>query len=324
MGGFYLLQLCLRWCFCFRCDFYKSDIVDSKSAIGEEKEHQVDVALLNTRLEEEKERPESCPPFLRFAKRHLSTQGFRRYANRAWLEKRLGASVLSLKQRSRRFSEHIIFYAILGVVIGARLCHILFYENPSHYLLHPLRIIKVWEGGLASHGALFGLLIGMTLFYLRKKKDYPMMSLLGTIDLLVIPGLFAGVLIRLGNFINQEVLGTVTSSFCGIFFGHPVGGVLPSVRHPTQLYEACFYLALFVLFLYRFPKWLFPTGRMAGLCLVMTFTFRFFIEFIKEKQSFYTCDHLLSMGQYLSLPSVVIGIFFLVIGSRYRLDLRVR
>ncbi len=316
MAGFYLLRLCFRWFLCFRCDFHSIDILDWNS-IEKKQGRQLGLRDLNAWLEKERVKKEVCKPPIRFVTRHLSERELMRYKNRAWIEKRLGAAILTLKQKSKQFAEHLTFYAMVSIIIGARLGHVLCYENLSDYLFHPLRICKVWEGGLASHGALFGLLIGITLFCLRKKKNYPMISFLKIIDFLVIPGLLAGVFIRLGNFINQEVLGTVTSSFLGVVFLHPVGGFPPLLRHPTQLYEACFYLACFCLFFYRFPKWIFQAGKMSGLCLVTTFTFRFLIEFIKERQSFYASNHLLNMGQYLSVPCILIGIFFLVIG-RYR------
>lgn len=313
--GFYLLKFLFLRFLCFYPEFTRADIVDWKVVLENkkdtEKERVAAIRELNSRLNQ-KISNEKKPSFLlRFAKRFLSSEGFNRLANRLYLERSLRGAVHSLKRKSRVFTEHLTIYMMVGTVLGARLGHIFFYEKWSDYLMHPLEILKTWEGGLASHGAVIGILGGIGLFLLKNRKEYPMLSILQVIDLIVIPSLYAGVLIRLGNFINQEILGTVTRLPWAIIFAHPAGGLPPLPRHPAQLYEALFYFLLFLVFFRLFPKLFFPTGRMTALCLISVFTFRFFIEFVKEKQSYYLIDHVLTMGQYLSLPYILLGVILL-------------
>jgi len=214
----------------------------------------------------------------------------------------------TLKQRARVFSERLTLYVIIGTVVGARLGHILFYEKWGDYFLHPLEILKTWEGGLASHGAVMGILIGIALFYYRSRREFPMINIPRILDLAVIPALFAGTLIRIGNFINQEVLGVATTVPWAIIFGHPADGSLPVPRHPAQLYEALFYLGMFFLFWRLFPKMIRYPGRLSGIFFMGIFAFRFCIEFVKEEQSFLYSHELLTMGQLLSLPMILLGI----------------
>ncbi|WP_420420945.1 prolipoprotein diacylglyceryl transferase [Simkania sp.] len=318
--GFYLLQFLLRRFLCFYPEFTEADIVDwEEISPGKKESKEAALNRLNQQLDEDfkKEPPPSF--LLHFAKRFLSEERFKRLKNRMRLEKALGPAVKPLRIRSKLFSERLTIYMIIGAVAGARLGHILFYEKWTYYLSHPLMIFKTWEGGLASHGAVIGIFIAMGLFYLRSRKEYPMISLVRIIDLLVIPSLYAGVLIRFGNFINQEILGTVTTSPWAIVFGNPAGGLPPLPRHPAQLYEAFFYFLSFLVFFRFFPKWLFPAGKIAGIFFISTFTFRFFVEFVKEEQSFHLANHFLTMGQYLSVPYILMGVAFLFMGRRIRL-----
>ena len=214
----------------------------------------------------------------------------------------------NLKERSMIFSERLSLYIIVATVVGARLGHILFYEKWADYLLHPLEIVKTWEGGLASHGAVIGILIGIMLFYYRSRKEFPMINSPRILDLIIIPALFAGMLIRIGNFINQEVLGVVTTVPWAIVFGHPADGSLPLPRHPAQLYEALFYLGAFFLFWRLFPKMIRYPGRLSGVFFILIFVFRFCIEFVKEEQSFLFSHQFLTMGQLLSIPMILLGV----------------
>jgi prolipoprotein diacylglyceryl transferase len=217
-----------------------------------------------------------------------------------------------LKKKALLFSERLTVYVIIATVIGARLGHVLFYEKLSHYLAHPIDIVKTWEGGLASHGGVVGILIGITLFYFRSRKEFPMISIRRIIDLMVVPSLFVGTLIRLGNFVNQEVLGTATILPWAVVFGHPIDGSAPIPRHPAQLYEALFYFGMFFVFWRLFPKLVEKVGRIAGLFFISTFIFRFFIEFLKEEQSHLMGHQILKMGQWLSIPMILLGIFFII------------
>lgn len=217
-----------------------------------------------------------------------------------------------LKKKALRFSERLTVYVIISTVIGARLGHILFYEKWSHYLSHPMDIIKTWEGGLASHGGVIGILISLILFYYRSRKEFPMLSIRRIVDLMVVPSLLVATLIRIGNFINQEVLGIPATIPWAIIFGHPIDGSFPEARHPAQLYEALFYFLSFIVFWRLFSKLLKPKGRLAGLFFITTFSFRFFIEFVKEEQSHLLGQQLLTMGQWLSIPMILFGVLLMI------------
>ncbi len=206
--------------------------------------------------------------------------------------------------------EQLSVYVIFGTVIGARLGHCLFY-NPSYYLSNPIEILKVWEGGLASHGAAIGIIIALYL-YSRKKKDQ---NLLWLLDRLVIVVALGGSLIRLGNLFNSEIYGIETQVPWAFIFPNGAGaGMVP--RHPTQIYESLAYLIIFiVLFItYNKRKKIFNNGFLFGLFLILVFTFRFFVEFVKAVQEPFEADLPLKMGQWLSIPFVLIGIYFLIKG----------
>ena len=170
---------------------------------------------------------------------------------------------------------------------------------------NPLSIIAVWEGGLASHGGAIGILIALWVFSKRRR-----IAFWTAVDFTVIPTAIAAVFIRMGNFFNQEILGTPTSLPWGVLFLHPAdrGPIVP--RHPAQLYEALCYLILFGILLWywrRHPPFK-PVGKLTGLFLICLFGCRFFIEFIKVEQSIYLSQSsFLTMGQILSLPFIALG-----------------
>src|SRR5262249_5807403 len=145
------------------------------------------------------------------------------------------------KKEVSKISERVSFYVILGTIVGARLGDVLFYQSPAAYVQDPLGILRFWEGGLASHGAIIGILLSLWIFCVRIRKSYQMLTWIAMLDLLCIPGLLAGGFIRIGNFINQEILGTETLLPWGVVFGHPADGRAIVPRHPVQLYEALFY-----------------------------------------------------------------------------------
>jgi len=200
--------------------------------------------------------------------------------------------------------EQLSVYMIFGTVIGARLGHCLFY-NPTYYLSNPIEIFKVWEGGLASHGAAIGILIAVYLFS-KKKKNY---SFLWIIDRVVIVVALAGTFIRLGNLFNSEIIGKPTDVSWAFIFT----AVDDLPRHPTQLYESIAYLIIFLILLFMYYKGLEKDrgGFLFGLFLVLVFTFRFFVEFLKENQSAFERGMILDMGQLLSIPFVIAGIIFI-------------
>jgi len=199
--------------------------------------------------------------------------------------------------------DGLFLYAVLGIVIGARLGHVIFYD-PDYYLAHPMKIFAVWEGGLASHGGGLGVLIG--LYYGCKKYKVDFMWL---IDRLVIPTALFGFFVRFGNFMNSEILGKPTDSVFGIIFARV--DMIP--RHPAQLYEGFSYLFIFFVLTYIYKtqyKKLKP-GFLFGLFLVLIFTVRFLVEFVKERQADYTLGIDLTTGQLLSIPFLLFG-FYLI------------
>lgn len=207
-------------------------------------------------------------------------------------------------------AEKLAFAATLGAVIGARLFDLIFYQDWHALFGHPLNAIKVWEGGLASHGGVVGILIAVWLF----TRKYRELSWLRALDFLVPPAALAGACIRIGNFINQEILGRASTLPWAVVFGHPIDASAPIPRHPVQIYEALVYFALFG-FLYtlllRKAKIARQSGRLTGLFLLLAFGARFLLEFFKVEQSDYLAGSWLTMGQILSIPLIGWG-FFLV------------
>ena len=198
----------------------------------------------------------------------------------------------------------LVWYMILGVVIGARLGHCFFY-NPRYYLTNPLEILQVWKGGLASHGAAIGILTAIYL-YVRKRKG---MTFLWVMDRVVITVALSGFFIRMGNLFNSEIIGKATNASWGFIF-ESVDNI---PRHPAQLYESIAYLLIFVflLVLYFRTDGKTKPGLIFGLFLILVFLFRFCIEFLKENQSSFENGMALNMGQLLSIPLILFGIYLL-------------
>jgi prolipoprotein diacylglyceryltransferase len=295
--------------------------------------------------------------------------------------------------------DTLTIYMVVATVIGARLGHVLFYE-PARYLANPIDILKIWEGGLASHGAAVGILFALWL-YARKRKEGQ--SYLQTLDRIVILVALTGALIRFGNFFNSEIIGKPTHSDNGVAFAHNVSEVLKSdgyvenvsfvrsdsaaseqgypaikillefykgnntkeeyatylngsinnfltyhphakdhiyqptyisyrlgqdenerftavvythaiPRHPAQLYESisCVFLFAFLLWIWSRHKRSLSSGRLFGIFLIVCFGLRFLYEFLKENQVDFESSMALNMGQILSIPLVLFGIFVLV------------
>lgn len=199
--------------------------------------------------------------------------------------------------------EQLTVYMILGTVIGARLGHCLFY-NPDFYLANPLEILKVWKGGLASHGAAIGIIT--SLYFFAKKKKVTTLWILDRVVIVVASG---GFFIRLGNLFNSEIIGKPSEVPWAFIFTRVDN--LP--RHPAQLYESISALIVFLILFYLYKnkrdKW--HDGFLFGMFLVLIFAFRFFVEFLKEVQSSFEAGMILDMGQLLSIPFVILGIFFI-------------
>ena len=212
--------------------------------------------------------------------------------------------IFNKEKKSEQDLNDLVWVMILGTVLGARIGHCLFY-NPSYYLRHPEEILQIWKGGLASHGAAIGIMIAIY-FYVRKRKD---MTYLWIFDRIVITVALAGFFIRMGNLFNSEIIGKPTNSSWGFVFTSV--DMIP--RHPAQLYESIAYLFIFFfLFWFYFKKeGKFKQGLIFGLFLVLVFSFRFFVEFFKENQSSFEAGMFLNMGQLLSIPLVLLGIYLL-------------
>lgn len=217
--------------------------------------------------------------------------------------------------KAQEIAEKITLYVALGALIGARLGDVLFYQDWHQIVMDPVSIIEFWNGGLASHGGAVGILIALWFLQRNLNKKYSWLTWKVLFDLIVIPTALAASCIRIGNFINQEILGTPTAISWGVVFGHPADRSPSMPRHPVQLYEAVFYFIIFVILwrLWNARKlWHFP-GLTAGLFLTFVFIFRFIVEFFKEEQSFWLAHSglFLKMGQLLSFPLIFFGIFLI-------------
>jgi prolipoprotein diacylglyceryl transferase len=218
--------------------------------------------------------------------------------------------------------DPLLYYTLGGTILGARLGHCLFY-SPEYYLANPLEIFKVWEGGLASHGGVLGIIIAI--YFFSKKVSHK--SMLWVFDKLVVPTGLVAAFIRLGNLMNHEIYGHSTDLPWGFRFvknlhdwrqgAEPIFS-LPS--HPTQIYEAICYLLTFVLCMWLYFKkeaWK-KEGFIFGVFMICIFTARFFIEFVKNNQEAFEQGMLLNMGQMLSIPFVLAGIYFVWRAVKFR------
>lgn len=218
-------------------------------------------------------------------------------------------------------ADSIFVYGTLVTIIGARLGHCLFYD-PVEYLREPWTIITGFrDGGLASHGAAIGLLIGLWLFSRKNKMPY-----IWSLDRIMIPVGIGGALVRLGNLFNSEIFGTATSLPWGFEFVRSykwANEFAPAAVHPTQIYEALCYLLTFGVLC-----WLYYAkdmgrrrpGLLFGVGLIGVFLTRFFLEFIKTEQEAFEVGWPLYMGQWLSIPFVVLGVWMIVRACRRPAD----
>ncbi|NEW60888.1 prolipoprotein diacylglyceryl transferase [Sulfurovum sp. bin170] len=213
-----------------------------------------------------------------------------------WIYKREG--------RDPEVLESLFVYIIAGAAIGARLVHCFFYE-PSFFFANPLKILAIWEGGLASHGGVIGVLIAVWLFAKHHKESY-----FWLLSRVAIPAALSATAIRIGNFMNSEIVGIPSDVPWAIVFQRL--DELP--RHPVQLYESLTYMSVFILllFVYRVVKPSFATKILPALFFLTIFTARFFLEFVKTKQAHYTTDLAFSTGQMLSIPFIALGLAWFI------------
>ncbi len=211
--------------------------------------------------------------------------------------------------------DSLFIYSVVSILIGARLGHFLFYdpqfliEKPLEVLL-PVRFSPKFEftgfAGLASHGAAIGVIIAMYLFS-KKVLKKPILFIL---DRIVVPVAIGGMFVRLGNLMNSEIIGKATNSDYGFVF-KKLGEDFP--RHPAQLYEAISYLIIFVIlwFVYWKTTKKEKSGYIFGLFFVLLWSARFLVEFFKEAQVDERTSWALNTGQWLSIPLVLVGLYFM-------------
>ena len=202
--------------------------------------------------------------------------------------------------------DQLATYMIIATIIGARLGHVLFYE-PVEYLKNPVEILMIWKGGLASHGAAIAIIIALLYFSKKNKKPF-----IWIFDRIAIVVALAGAFIRTGNLMNSEIYGIATDLPWGFKFISSDPSLI--AKHPTQIYEALAYLGTFLflwlVYLKRDGK---PRpGFLFAMFMILVFTFRFFIEFIKEPQVEFEVGMTLNMGQLLSVPFILLGVGTLV------------
>lgn len=206
----------------------------------------------------------------------------------------------------------LLLWVAAGTIVGARLGHVFFYAW-DYYSKHPAEIVAIWEGGLASHGGAIGVILAVILFSIFTSKRSP----LWTFDRLVVAIALVACLIRIGNLMNSEIFGHATTLPWGFMFVRSAEwrALYPGLAcHPTQIYEALCYLFLFV-----FLMWLYwrrnageRPGLIFGVFFIGIFLPRFFIEFIKNPQEAFEQDMVLNMGQLLSIPFILAGIFLII------------
>lgn len=218
--------------------------------------------------------------------------------------------------------DSLFIYTVLATLIGARLGHVIFYDWDyfQHHILEiflPVKFEPEFEftgfRGLASHGAAIGIIVAMYL-YRKNVLDKPVLWIL---DRIVIPVASGAIFIRIGNFMNSEIIGKPTNSDYGVIFAN-LGEDFP--RHPAQLYESFCYLLVFIILWCAYWKTdkKYRLGFLFGLFLALLWTIRFFIEFIKEPQVGERAVWVLNTGQWLSIPFIIAGLYFMYRPQRKR------
>lgn len=231
---------------------------------------------------------------------------------------------------ARRHADDLVFYAALGVILGGRIGYVLFY-NLAHYLQHPIEIVKLWDGGMSFHGGMIGTSLGIVYFAHKEKLSW--LRIHDYVACCVPFGLFFG---RLANFVNQELWGAPTTVPWAVRFLEPTGRLingrmevfLGPPRHPSQLYEAAMegiVLGIILWAMFWKTDARYQPGKLVGAFLFFYGLFRFLVEFIREPDNqliaFTRATHL-HMGQWLSLPMIFLGLYFMLTakGRRERVE----
>ncbi len=261
---------------------------------------------------------------------HIGNFGLRWYSVFWMIALLAGCQVVYKLYRQRHLPintyQTLFVYCMVGIFVGARLGHCLFYD-PAYFLSHPLEIILpirilpdggwIFTGyaGLASHGGTLGLIIALYLFCRKTKIHY-----LDILDMLGIAAPLAAGFIRLANLMNSEIIGMPATVPWAFIFDQ----VDNQPRHPAQLYEALAYFAFFLIIIgiARRKKDNYRKGFYFGLCITLIFTFRFFIEFLKERQVDFENSLPIDMGQILSIPFIVLGLYFILRRSKTQPGIR--
>jgi prolipoprotein diacylglyceryl transferase len=223
--------------------------------------------------------------------------------------------VFELKGIDLKYLHPLFITIFICVVIGARLGHVFFYR-PRYFLSHPLEIIKFWKGGLASHGAAIAMIIGVVIF----TRIYPL-TFYQVSDSVSIPIAVATSFVRLGNFFNSEIVGRVSTVPWAVKFlrYREPGGGPPQFRHPSQLYEVAIGIIIFITLwtLLKRRRDKLQDGALFYLLLIMYFTLRFLVEFVKE-YPFIIPSIPLTTGQYLSIPFIIFSAYMLFVRGKIR------
>ena len=235
--------------------------------------------------------------------------------------------IVKRQYRDRKIDEKLFdplfFYCFFGILIGARLGHCIFYDSDVYFssmknfieIFLPIHFLPDggWKltgyTGLASHGGTIGLIIALWMYCRKTKMHY-----IDVLDMIAVATPITACCIRLANLMNSEIIGRPTDVPWAFVFVRE--DMLP--RHPGQLYEAIAYFILFLITIYIYKKFRTKVhkGFFFGFCLTTIFTFRFFIEFLKENQETWEDTLPINMGQWLSIPFVIIGVYFLFFYGR--------
>lgn len=240
-----------------------------------------------------------------------------------WLALMVVQKLFKHEKLSEVWLDKLFMYTVIGAIAGARLGHCFFYEwklmaepvsflgitfnYSNHYLSHPWELLYIWRGGLASHGGAIGIMIAMFLYDKKVSKK----GFVWILDRLVIGAALTGAAIRLGNLMNSEIYGNSTSLPWGFIF---VRDGQTSPMHPTQIYEMMYLLATFgvIWWLYWKKEAYKKNGLILGVFLLGVFGTRFLLEFIKINQEAFESTMMLNMGQILSLPFIIWGIWLIL------------